>query len=203
MTAYDGEEALLKVDAHEPDIVVLDVMLPRIDGFEVCRRIRQRTTIPVFMLTARKEDLDVIHGLELGADDYLTKPFNHVELVLRIKAVLRRTGVESVHRSVKAGPLTIDSLSHKVSLHGIPVHLTPTEFRLFQCLVNNAGRVLSWESLLLQVWRDEPSESGRELVKANIRRLRQKIEPDPNDSTYVLSVRGVGYMFVDPSAQAT
>ncbi len=203
ITAYDGEEALLKVDEGNPDIVVLDVMLPRLDGFEVCRRIRQRTTIPVLMLTAKKEEIDVIRGLELGADDYLTKPFNYTELVLRVKAVLRRTGVDTDHRSVAVGTLRIDFLEHKVTMFDIPVDLTPTEFRLLSCLAANTGRVLSWESLLAHVWRYEPSESGREIVKVNIRRLRQKVEPNPAEPVCILSVRGVGYMFRDPPRQTS
>lgn len=200
IVAYDGDEALLKVDEGGPDIVVLDLMLPRVDGFEVCRRIRQRTTIPVLMLTAKKEEIDVIRGLELGADDYLTKPFDYTELVLRVKAILRRTGIGGGHASVAAGALRIDFLGHKVTLYDVPVDLTPTEFRLLACLAGNAGRVLSWESLLARVWRYEPSENGRELVKVNIRRLRQKVEPDPAQPVHVLSVRGAGYIFREAPA---
>lgn len=197
VTAYDGEEALLKVEEEGPDIVVLDIKIPRVDGFEVCRRIRQQTSIPVLVLTAKKEELDVIQGLELGADDYMTKPFNHAELVLRVKAILRRTGVEPRRRSLAMGGLRIDFLQRNVTVHDIPVRLTPTEFKLLSCLVNNAGCVMSWESLLRHVWQWEPSESGRELVKSNVRRLRQKVELNPAEPTYILSVRGAGYMFSD------
>lgn len=200
LTAYDGEKALLKVARERPDIVVLDVVIPEIDGFEVCQRIRQQTTIPVLMLTVKREEVDRIRGLELGADDYLTKPFSHRELVLRVKAILRRTGVTQARERIVSGELSIDFLRHQVTLHGQPVDLTPTEFRLLSCLASNAGRVLTWQALLKEVWSYEEWQAGPELIKVHIRRLRKKVEPDPGEPRFILTVRGVGYMFCNQIA---
>ena len=200
LTAYDGEKALLKVAQEKPALVVLDVVIPEIDGFEVCQRIRQQTTIPVIMLTVKREEVDRIRGLELGADDYLTKPFSHRELVLRVKAILRRTGVTQARERIVSGELSIDLLRHQVTLRGQPVDLTPTEFRLLSCLASNAGRVLTWQALLKEVWSYEEWQAGPELIKVHIRRLRKKIEPDPGEPHFILTVRGVGYMFCNQIA---
>ena len=195
LTAYDGEKALLKVEEEKPDLVILDVVIPEPDGFEVCQRIRQRTAIPVIMLTVKREEVDRIRGLELGADDYVTKPFSHRELILRVKAILRRTGVSEARERIVSGDLSIDFLRHQVTLRDRPVDLTPTEFRLLGCLAGNAGRVLTWRALLKEVWCYDEWQAGPELVKVHIRRLRKKIEPDPSEPHFVLTVRGVGYMF--------
>ena len=200
LTAYDGERALLKVARERPDIVVLDVVIPKIDGFEVCRRIRQQTTIPVIMLTVKREEVDRIRGLELGADDYLTKPFSHRELVLRVKAILRRTDVTRAKERIVSGELSIDFLRHRVTLRSQPVDLTPTEFRLLSCLASNAGRVLTWQALLKEVWSYEEWQAGPELIKVHIRRLRKKVEPEPGEPCFILTVRGVGYMFCNQIA---
>jgi DNA-binding response OmpR family regulator len=199
ITAYNGEEALRKVESESPDLLVLDIMLPGIDGFEVCRQIRSHTTIPVLMLTAKKGEIDIISGLELGADDYVTKPFSHRELILRVKVILRRTGFSYSGNTIKVRDLSVDFLRNKVFLHDLEVNLTPTEFKLLTSLINNAGRVLTWEALLKEVWGSDINirEAGRDLVKVTIHRLRNKIEPDPDKPEYVTSVRGIGYRFRD------
>jgi DNA-binding response OmpR family regulator len=199
ITAYNGEEALRKVESESPDLLVLDIMLPGIDGFEVCRQIRSHTTIPVLMLTAKKGEIDIISGLELGADDYVTKPFSHRELILRVKVILRRTGFSYSGNTIKVRDLSVDFLRNKVFLHDLEVNLTSTEFKLLTSLINNAGRVLTWEALLKEVWGSDINirEAGRDLVKVTIHRLRNKIEPDPDKPEYVTSVRGIGYRFRD------
>ena len=193
LTAYNGEEALRWIKKRHIDLVILDVMMPGLDGFEVCRRIRCDTDIPVLMLTARSDQIDVIAGLELGADDYISKPFSTRELVLRAQAILRRTGQSQIE--ISSGPLHIDLLKHTVTLDGSPVDLTPLEFRLLACLAKNAKRVLSTQELLYKVWELENWEGGREMIKVVIHRLRQKVEPDPKVDRFIRTVRGVGYQF--------
>lgn len=193
ITAYDGEQALQKINSEQLDMVLLDVMLPRLDGFEVCRMVRETTTLPVILLTARKEEEDVIHGLELGADDYVTKPFNPRELALRAQALLRRSGWEEMRSTVSLGRLKIDFNTHQVWLDDQLLHLTPYEFALLSCLIRHSGRVLSWQALLKTVWELEVWEGGKEMVKTAIYRLRQKIEDEPGNPAYILTVRGVGY----------
>ncbi len=193
VTAYDGQQALDSVARHLPDLIVLDVMLPKVDGFEVCRRVRESTTIPVILLTAKKEDEDIIQGLELGADDYVTKPFKPRELVLRVRAILRRSGVGKMQTIVHVGDLQLDNLRYQATLAGAPLDLTVHEFRLLACLAANAGRVLSWQALLKHAWDVESWEGGKEMIKTAIYRLRQKIEPDPDAPRYILTVRSVGY----------
>lgn len=193
MLAYDGPQALEKIESAQPDLVVLDVMLPTLDGFEVCRRVRETTTTPIMLLTARKEDEDVIQGLELGADDYMTKPFNPREVALRAQAIVRRSGWGKAQAVITIGALQIDSSNHRALLDGQLLHLTPNEFKLLVCLASNAGRVLSWQSLLKNSWDVELWEGGKEMVKTAIYRLRQKIEAEPDSPRYILTVRGVGY----------
>jgi DNA-binding response OmpR family regulator len=159
IAAYNGEQALRRIEERHIDLVILDVMMPGLDGFEVCRRIRCDTSIPVLMLTAKSDQTDVIVGLEIGADDYILKPFSTRELVLRVQAILRRTGQSQVE--INSGQLHIDLLKHKVTLDGCPVDLTMLEFRLLACLAKNAGRVLSTQELLKKVWELENWEGGR------------------------------------------
>jgi len=192
--AYDGLQALQQIEKHHPDLVILDVTMPGMDGFEVCRRVRSETTIPVLLLTVRDEQEDVIKGLELGADDYMTKPFSTRELVLRVQAILRRTHIREV-TVIESGPLRIDFQRHRVTLHGLPVELTPLEYRLLACLASNAGRVLTWQALLKEVWELEPWQGDKEMVKVQIHRLRQKLEPNPDQPTFIQTVRGTGYRF--------
>jgi DNA-binding response OmpR family regulator len=193
IAAYNGEQALRRIEERHIDLVILDVMMPGLDGFEVCRRIRCDTSIPVLMLTAKSDQTDVIVGLEIGADDYILKPFSTRELVLRVQAILRRTGQSQVE--INSGQLHIDLLKHKVTLDGCPVDLTMLEFRLLACLAKNAGRVLSTQELLKKVWELENWEGGREMIKVVIHRLRQKLEPDPEAAHFIRTVRGVGYQF--------
>jgi two-component system, OmpR family, response regulator VicR len=192
--AYDGEEALNKVFALKPDIVVLDLMLPLMDGFEVCRQIRKKTDVPIIMLTARGEDIDKVLGLELGADDYLTKPFNSRELVARIKAILRRSlfREEETKKIAKIGNLQVDLLQHRVRLDGKDISLTSKEFALLSFLVANAGNVYSREQLLEQVWGYDYYGDVR-TVDVHIRHLREKLEQDPGNPNLILTVWGTGY----------
>jgi two-component system, OmpR family, response regulator VicR len=192
--AYDGEEALRKVFALKPDIVVLDLMLPLVDGFEVCRQIRKKTDVPIIMLTARGEDIDKVLGLELGADDYLTKPFNSRELVARIKAILRRSlfREEETKKIAQIGNLQVDLLQHRVRLDGKDISLTSKEFALLSFLVANAGNVYSREQLLEQVWGYDYYGDVR-TVDVHIRHLREKLEQDPGNPNLILTVWGTGY----------
>ena len=192
--AYDGEEALNKVFALKPDIVVLDLMLPKVDGFEVCRQIRKKTDVPIIMLTARGEDIDKVLGLELGADDYLTKPFNSRELVARIKAILRRSlfREEETKKIAKIGNLQVDLLQHRVRLDGKDINLTSKEFALLSFLVANAGNVYSREQLLEQVWGYDYYGDVR-TVDVHIRHLREKLVQDPGNPNLILTVWGTGY----------
>ncbi len=192
--AYDGEEALEKVFSLKPDVVVLDLMLPEVDGFEVCRRIRKKLEVPIIMLTARSEDIDKVLGLELGADDYLTKPFNSRELVARIKAVLRRSTAseEESRKQIQIGKLQIDLLQHRVRLGDKDINLTSKEFALLSFLALNAGNVYSREQLLAQVWGYDYYGDVR-TVDVHIRHLREKIENDPANPEYIITVWGTGY----------
>lgn len=197
--AYRGAQAIDKVRSSLPDLVLLDVMLPDIDGFEVLRIIREVSTVPVIMLTAKGEEDDRVRGLELGADDYITKPFSPRELSSRVKAVLRRTEGASgaTHGLIEVDDrLKIDFDRREVWVDGELVSLRPTEYRLLYHLVQNAGWVISHDQLLSKVWgyeyRDEPH-----YVRLYINYLRKKLEEDPSNPKYILTERGVGYRFVD------
>ena len=192
--AYDGEEAVKKVFSLKPDIVVLDLMLPKLDGFEVCRRIRRRLSVPIIMLTARAEDIDKVLGLELGADDYLTKPFNSRELVARIRAILRRSTVreEEAKKVIQIGELKVDLLQHRVHLNEQEVNLTSKEFALLSFLAANAGNVYSRRQLLEKIWGTEYYGDLR-TVDVHIRHLREKIEDDPGNPKLIITVWGTGY----------
>lgn len=192
--AYDGLQALQQIREHHPDIVILDVTMPGVDGFEVCRRVRNETTIPVLLLTVKDEPEDVIKGLELGADDYMTKPFSTRELVLRVQAILRRTRSRQV-TVVESGPLRMDFERHRITLHNLPVELTPLEYRLLACLAANTGRVLTWQALLKEAWQLDAWQGSKEMIKVQIHRLRQKLEPNPAQPRFIHTVRGVGYRF--------
>src|SRR5574341_598969 len=191
MEAFNGKQAIEKL-RDTPDLILLDVMMPDIDGFEVLETIREVSNVPVIMLTAKGEEDDRVRGLELGADDYITKPFSPRELVSRVKAVLRRT--ESASGSMH-GLIEVDD-RREIWLEGKLVKLRPTEYRLLYHLVQNAGWVVSHDQLLQKVWgyeyRDEPH-----YVRLYINYLRQKLEKDPSDPKYILTERGVGYRFVD------
>jgi two-component system KDP operon response regulator KdpE len=197
--AYNGKQAIDQIRSNLPDLVLLDVMMPDIDGFEVLEMIRESNTVPVIMLTAKGEEEDRVHGLELGADDYITKPFSPRELVSRVRAVLRRTEMTgaSTHGLIEVDDhLKIDFDRHEVWVDDNLVKLRPTEYRLLYHLVQNAGWVLTHDQILTKVWgyeyRDEPH-----YVRLYINYLRQKIEKDPANPKYILTERGVGYRFID------
>ena len=196
--AYDGEEALRLAAENTYDIILLDVMLPKCDGFEVCRRIREYSDVPVIMLTAKGEDMDKILGLEYGADDYITKPFNILEVKARIKAIIRRTGKSREAKEntglIVKGEMKIDCESRRVEIGEREINLTAKEFDLLELLANHPGKVYSRENLLNIVWGYEYPGDVR-TVDVHIRRLREKIEANPSDPKYVYTKWGVGYYF--------
>jgi DNA-binding response OmpR family regulator len=198
IAASDGQQALEQIEATAPDLALLDVMMPRLDGFAVCARVREFSSLPIIMVTARGQDQDKVHGLDLGADDYLTKPFSVDELLARVRAVLRRAqfGAESIRglAAVAAvGDLSVDYAQHLVTLRGEEVPLTPTEYRMLAYLMQNAGRVVTQDLLLEHVWGPEYVGESH-MLQVNINRLRHKIEPDLGQPRYVLTKVGVGYL---------
>ncbi|MGD9318008.1 MAG: response regulator transcription factor [Anaerolineae bacterium] len=197
--AGTGMEALEKVRDELPDLVLLDVMMPEMDGFETLERLREISTVPVIMLTVKGDEEDRIRGLELGADDYVTKPFSPRELASRIRAVLRRAEMPTpvAKTAIRIDDqLSVDFRQREVIVDGEPVRLRPTEYRLLYHLVNNAGWVMTHEMLLSKVWGYEyRDETG--LLRLYITYLRKKIEPTPSDPRYIFTERGVGYRFVD------
>ncbi len=194
----DGGAALESFRRREPQMVILDLNLPVVDGLEVCRRIRRDSSVPILMLTARDEEADKLIGLELGADDYVTKPFSPREVVARVRAVLRRTaqGSQPTQEILRAGDLTLDPGRHLVHRGDESLDLTPTEFRLLEVLMRNPGRVYSRLQLLDQV-QGEAFEGYERTIDAHVKNLRQKIEPDPQHPTYLQTVYGVGYKFAE------
>jgi len=195
--ASSGHEALRKITAELPDLIILDVMMPEMDGFETLREIRDISTVPVIMLTVKGEETDRIRGLDLGADDYITKPFSPRELVSRVRAVLRRTETPSpVPKTeiVVDEDLSIDFSRRRVVVRGNEVHLRPTEYRLLYHLVSNAGHVLTHESLLRRVWGHEYRDEDHYLW-LYVTYLRRKIERDPKHPEYIFGERGIGYRF--------
>jgi DNA-binding response OmpR family regulator len=195
--ASDGETAVELADRCRPDIVVLDLMLPKLDGLEVFRRIRIERDLPILMLTAKSEEIDRVVGLELGADDYVTKPFSPREVVARIRGVLRRRAQPSGEKDgepIVIGPLEIDSGRREVRREGTLIPLTRKEFDLLELLTSHPGRTFRRFELLEQVW-DSAWQGDSSTVTVHIRRLREKIEPDPSDPRHILTVWGVGYRF--------
>ena len=196
--AYDGEEALEKAKASNYDMVLLDIMLPKMDGFEVCQAIREFSDMPIMMLTAKGDDMDKILGLEYGADDYITKPFNILEVKARIKAIMRRTGgtkeKEKKVSTIEKGDLKLDTESRRLFILGKEVNLTTKEFDLLDLLVINENKVYSRENLLNLVWGAEYPGDVR-TVDVHVRRLREKIEVNPSEPKYVHTKWGVGYYY--------
>ncbi|MBI2251462.1 MAG: response regulator transcription factor [Armatimonadetes bacterium] len=193
--AYDGFEALNLVKKEKPDLVILDIMLPGQGGLEVCRTIRKDTKIPIIMATAKGEEIDKILGLELGADDYLTKPFSPRELIARVKAILRRTSTKVEEKDeLNFDDLNINVLKHMVNLKGKEVELKPKEFELLKILATNAGKVYTRDFLLEQLWGYDYLGDTR-TVDVHMRRLRQKIEADPANPKYLKTIHGIGYKF--------
>ena len=202
--AATGEAALDVVEREHPDIVLLDVGLPDRDGFDVLRQIRAFSDVPVVMLTARDDAMDKVKGLELGADDYVTKPFNHLELMARVKAVLRRLDMPapaSRAPSFRSGDLEVDFALQQVRLRGDRVELTPTEYKLLYHLVRNAGHVLQHGTLLAKVWGREYIDEV-DYVRVYIRRLREKLGDDPEHPRYIQTERRLGYRFLAPESSA-
>jgi len=196
--AGTGEEALDLVEKRHPDIVLLDVGLPGVDGFGVLREIRLFSDVPVVMLTARDDAMDKVKGLELGADDYVTKPFNHLELMARVRAVLRRHEMPpptSRAPSFQALDLEVDFAAHEVRLRGERLDLTPTEYKLLYHLVRNAGHVLQHGTLLAKVWGREYLDEV-DYLRVYVRRLRDKLGDDPDNPRYIRTERGLGYRFI-------
>ena len=200
-TAIDGEQALLSARDSAPDLVILDVMLPQLDGFEICRILRRRSDVPILMLTARGEEIDRVVGLELGADDYVTKPFSIRELMARVRNLLRRS-----HRApsatddaapadiLRSGDLEIDSVSHIVRLNGELLELKPREFDLLALLAKNKARAFTRDQILERLWGHDYYGDSR-TVDVHIRWLREKIEPQPSKPVRIVTIRGVGYRF--------
>lgn len=195
--ADNGEAALDLVEQEQPDVVLLDIAMPGMDGFAVLRELRAFSDVPVIMLTARDDVLDKVKGLELGADDYVTKPFDHLELLARVKALLRRLDMpQPVSRapSFTSGDLTMDFATHEVRRAGERVPLTATEYKLLYHLVRNEGRVIPHETLLAKVWGREYVDE-LDYLRVYVRRLRRKIEQDPENPRHILTERGLGYRF--------
>ncbi len=197
LTATDGAEALQIVERELPDLIILSTTIPTVDGFEVCRRLREWSQIPVIMLSALGDEAEKVKYLDLGADDYLTKPFGAEELVARVRAVLRRTEAARVvpaQPPLISGDLQINFGERRVTVAGKEVKLTPTEYNLLQELVLNVNKVLTHRMLLGKVWGLEYGQE-REYLRVFIRRLRKQLEPDPENPRYIITVRGVGYRF--------
>jgi len=196
-TAVSGDEALGKWRQSRPDLILLDVMLPGADGLEVCRAVRNEDQVPIIMLTARSDTIDVVVGLESGADDYVTKPFETRVLLARIKALLRRQSRDPHDRVMRYGEVVVDPLGMAVTRGGTEVHLSPTELRLLLELVRRPGQVLTRAALLEHVW-DYSYLGDSRLVDVCVQRLRAKVEDDPSQPTLIQTVRGVGYKLVPP-----
>ncbi len=198
LPASDGQQALAEIESHEPDLVLLDVMMPKMDGFTVCHRVREFSSVPIIIVTARGQDQDKVRGLDLGADDYLTKPFSVDELLARVRAVLRRSqitsreGAQGLQATAITGDLAIDYSQHLVTLAGKEVTFTPTEYSIIAYLAQNMGRIVTQDLLLEHVWGMEYLGESH-MLQVNINRLRRKIETDPSQPRYILTKVGVGY----------
>jgi DNA-binding response OmpR family regulator len=199
LAATDGQEALELIETHDPDLLLLDVMMPKLDGFSVTQRVREFSSVPIIIMTARGDDQDKIRGLDLGGDDYLTKPFNVDELLARVRAVLRRSQLSAhtqgpgLSSAATVGDLRVDFAQHQAWLRDEDINLTPVEYRLLAYLAQNAGRVLTQDQLLEYVWG--PDYVGEtHMLQVNINRVRRKIEPDPAHPRYILTKVGIGYL---------
>ena len=203
--ASDGSEGLSLAQELNPDLILLDVMLPEIDGMELCKIIRSASDVPIIMLTARSEEVDKVLGLEIGADDYITKPFSKHELLARIRAVLRRVTSNTEQHEVtseilQSGKITLNKKSHIVTIHGINLDFTPREFSLLQLLMENQNRALSRDQMLELIWGEDWYGDTR-TVDVHVRWIRQKIEVDSANPKIIVTVRGVGYRFDSQSAE--
>lgn len=195
--AGDGQTALYLAEHEQPDLIILDIVMPDIDGYEVCRRVREFSDVPIIMLTAKGEEADKVRGFNVGADDYVTKPFGAEELIARVKAVLKRsqqTGLPKPQSSFSCGEFSMDFLQHRVTVHGKEINLSATEYKLLHYLVANAGKVILHEDLLSKVWGQEYRDEI-DYLRVYIHHLRQKIEDDQAKPRYIISKPGIGYMF--------
>lgn len=201
VAAYDGLQAIEMAESQKPDLILLDCMLPKLDGFDVCKKLRHKTNVPILMLTAKSEEIDKVLGLELGADDYITKPFSVREVLARVKAQLRRitfneNAQEDTTKIISYGELEIDKDKYEIRRSGQIIELTLREFELVLFLIKNKGQVFSREALLEKVWGYEYFGDIR-TVDVTVRRTREKLEPDQQNYQYLLTKRGVGYYFDD------
>ena len=194
----DGQKGLDRALLENYDIVIVDLMLPSVDGFEICKRIREVKNIPILVVSAKKEDIDKIRGLELGADDYITKPFGSPELLARIRAALRRAGPTANTSAFTTGELTIDYDKHLVTLAGQPVHLTANEYRLVELLSRSAGKVLTYDRISEAMWGDAAGGNSQ-LLRVNMANIRRKLEQNPAEPQYILTEIGVGYRMREPN----
>ncbi|MBE3560468.1 MAG: response regulator transcription factor [Ktedonobacteraceae bacterium] len=207
MTASDGQQALELIEGRSPDLVLLDVMMPRMDGFTVCQRVREFSQVPIIIITARGQDQEKVRGLDLGADDYLTKPFSVEELLARVRAVLRRTQYTaqepgtSRQTTLTVGELTIDFAQRLVTRAGHEIPLTPIEYRILAYLAQNVGKVVTQDLLLEHVWGAEYIGESH-MLQVNVNRLRRKLEPDPAHPRYLLTKVGIGYLLSNGSSPA-
>ena len=204
VVATDGADALDRFDSVQPDVVLLDVMLPKISGLDVCRQLRKRSQVPIIMVTAKGAEIDTVVGLEVGADDYVTKPYRMRELVARMHAVMRRRGVAAVGVEMSTGALTVGDVSldadeHRVVIDGAEVALPLKEFELLHLLLANAGRVMSRDLLIDRVWGGDYVGDTKTL-DVHVKRLRSKVEPNPTNPTRITTIRGLGYKFERPRA---
>jgi len=203
MRANCGRSGVDMVRAEMPDLVFLDIGLPDMDGFATCEAIREVSNVPVVMLTVRGSAFDKAKALELGADDYITKPFDHIELLARARSVLRRYQTQKERRHMlNVGGIEIDFAAHHVTKNGERVHLTPREFSLLWQLCSREGEVCETKTLVASVWGDSYVDAAGYILKNHIRKLRNKIEADPDNPRYILNVRGIGYKFVNPRPAA-
>ena len=196
VTAEDGEVALEKFESENPDLLLLDIMMPKMDGYEVCRKIREKSNVPIIMLTARADEVDKVVGLEMGADDYVTKPFGNRELIARVKAQLRRytkfTSFQQSNDELFIRGLYLNKKTKEVKLDDKPVRLTPIEFKILQLLMENPDVIFSIQEIYEKVW-NEPFINSENTVAVHIRRIREKIEVDPKEPMYLKVVWGIGY----------
>ena len=200
LSAAEGGEGLTLIEAEDPDIVILDINLPDMDGFQVIRELRRFSQVPVIMLTVKGEDTDIARGLELGADDYMVKPFSHIELIARVDAVMRRSRgqpITSEERPFVSGKLSINFASNEIKVSGKPVKLTSTETKLLRHLIRNEGRLLTHENLLTKVW-GESYQDTRDLLRVHIQHLRQKLGDSIESPRIIVTEHGMGYKFIRP-----
>ena len=200
LQAHDGVKGLALAVKHRPDLVILDLMLPRMDGWEVCRRLRQTSDVPLIMLTARGEEIDRVSGLTVGADDYVVKPFSPRELVARVKAILRRSAYKAPTSDavLSHGHIRLDKGKRRLSVEGGFIDLTPHEYALLEALMGSPGRTFTRDELLDRLYPNGEAVVIERVVDVHVGKLRHKIEPDPNHPQYILTARGIGYRFADP-----